>query len=259
MFVCSHFGPNIGAVQKVQAVNDAGQIQDKRLRIVVCMLRPAVHEEPRVALVWQPTYRMVADGLTKIIDTAFVVIETRQRAMSALVATLATLPRCRGELVPMGFDWQRVFIAEAHAEQLTSIILIATGVFIGGIMMLLFLGCVFFAFRQGVGVVPAPSAEVSALFRPMPSNSPDHPLEPDEAEGEPYPNDEASEPAAAAAVPTLPVPKAEPKAKPRTRFTYACPKCTASPMLRKAARRGGWFYGCHTWPVCNGSRRPNGE
>ena len=35
-----------------------------------------------------------------------------------------------------------------------------------------------------------------------------------------------------------------------------CPKCE-SPMRLKAAHRGGMFYGCTTYPDCNGSRPPN--
>ena len=35
-----------------------------------------------------------------------------------------------------------------------------------------------------------------------------------------------------------------------------CPKCE-SPMKLRTAHRGGMFYGCTTYPDCNGSRPPN--
>ena len=35
-----------------------------------------------------------------------------------------------------------------------------------------------------------------------------------------------------------------------------CPKCK-SPMRLRAAHHGGMFYGCTTYPDCNGSRPPN--
>ena len=44
---------------------DAGQIQDKRLRIVIAMLRQTCEIEPSVTVRWVPTHLMVADALTK--------------------------------------------------------------------------------------------------------------------------------------------------------------------------------------------------
>ena len=50
-----------------QAVRkDAGQIQDKRLRIVIAMLRQTCEIEPSVTVRWVPTHLMVADALTKL-------------------------------------------------------------------------------------------------------------------------------------------------------------------------------------------------
>ena len=45
---------------------DAGQIQDKRLRIVIAMLRQTLELEPHVRVKWIPTHMMVADPLTKL-------------------------------------------------------------------------------------------------------------------------------------------------------------------------------------------------
>ena len=45
---------------------DAGQIQDKRLRIVIAMLRQTCEIEPSVTIRWVPTHLMVADPLTKL-------------------------------------------------------------------------------------------------------------------------------------------------------------------------------------------------
>ena len=44
---------------------------------------------------------------------------------------------------------------------------------------------------------------------------------------------------------------------PRT-TTLSCPLC-GSTMTYKRARAGGGFFGCTTWPVCNGSRRPTAD
>ena len=44
----------------------AGQIQDKRLRIVIAMLRQTCDIEPSVTIEWTPTHLMVADPLTKM-------------------------------------------------------------------------------------------------------------------------------------------------------------------------------------------------
>ena len=36
-----------------------------------------------------------------------------------------------------------------------------------------------------------------------------------------------------------------------------CPKCaSARPMQYRAARRGGFFWGCARYPACDGTRRP---
>ena len=37
-----------------------------------------------------------------------------------------------------------------------------------------------------------------------------------------------------------------------------CPVCKST-MIYRAARKGGFFYGCPKWPGCNGYRGPHGE
>ena len=66
----------------------------------------------------------------------------------------------------------------------------------------------------------------------------------------------------------MPVAVTVPQAKARTRTrttaegprttTLSCPLC-GSTMTYKRARTGGGFFGCTTWPVCNGSRRPTAD
>ena len=38
-----------------------------------------------------------------------------------------------------------------------------------------------------------------------------------------------------------------------SKITYICPLCDDEMQL-KHAHKGGWFYGCSKWPVCNGYR-----
>ena len=45
---------------------DSGAVKDKRLRIVIAMLREVLEIEPWVKILWISTNRMFADGLTKI-------------------------------------------------------------------------------------------------------------------------------------------------------------------------------------------------
>ena len=45
---------------------DSGAVKDKRLRIVIAMLREVLEIEPWVKILWIPTNRMFADGLTKV-------------------------------------------------------------------------------------------------------------------------------------------------------------------------------------------------
>ena len=37
-----------------------------------------------------------------------------------------------------------------------------------------------------------------------------------------------------------------------------CPLCKST-MIFKAARKGGFFYGCSQWPNCRGHRNPHGK
>ena len=45
---------------------DSGSVKDKRLRIVISMLRETLELEPWVKVQWAPTHEMVADCLTKV-------------------------------------------------------------------------------------------------------------------------------------------------------------------------------------------------
>ena len=45
---------------------DSGAVKDKRLRIVIAMLREVLEIEPWVKILWISTNRMFADGLTQI-------------------------------------------------------------------------------------------------------------------------------------------------------------------------------------------------
>ena len=45
---------------------DSGGVKDKRLRIVISMLREVLEIEPWVKITWLPTSRMIADALTKL-------------------------------------------------------------------------------------------------------------------------------------------------------------------------------------------------
>ena len=52
---------------------DAGVVKDKRLRIVIAMLRQTFNRAARIKLIWIPTHLMVADALTKIVCVAVLV------------------------------------------------------------------------------------------------------------------------------------------------------------------------------------------
>lgn len=55
--------------------SDSGSVKDKRLRIVVAMLREVVELEPWLKILWINTQRMVADGLTKLDSPLAALIE----------------------------------------------------------------------------------------------------------------------------------------------------------------------------------------
>ena len=106
---------------------DTGQIQDRRLRIVVAMIRQSVLA-PCVSLRWVPTWAMTADGLTKVTDggmlraflgavnyaavaatslaKARAVAASRRKTLPTCVAVASLLPRASGavvnSLVPAG-------------------------------------------------------------------------------------------------------------------------------------------------------------
>ena len=59
---------------KVTVNRDSGTCADKRLRIVVSMLRESVEEHENTTLIWTRTEGMVADGLTKVAGSLAILI-----------------------------------------------------------------------------------------------------------------------------------------------------------------------------------------
>ena len=53
--------------------------------------------------------------------------------------------------------------------------------------------------------------------------------------------------------PAAPKPRARPPFKAPPPYAVPCPKCGAD-LCQKAAKRGGFFWGCTTWPQCKGTR-----
>ena len=53
--------------------------------------------------------------------------------------------------------------------------------------------------------------------------------------------------------PAAPKPRARPPFKVPPPYAVPCPKCGAD-LCQKAAKRGGFFWGCTTWPQCTGTR-----
>ena len=63
--------------------SDSGGTKDKRLRIVVAMLREVVEIEPWVKILWINTQRMVADPLTKLDSPLFKLLEDFMASLQA--------------------------------------------------------------------------------------------------------------------------------------------------------------------------------
>eukprot|EP00959_Pyramimonas_sp_CCMP1952_P261405 5465545-Pyramimonas_sp.AAC.1 len=59
---------------KVTVNKDSGSVADKRLRIVVSMLRESVEAQYYTTLIWTMTEAMVADGLTKSLACVAILI-----------------------------------------------------------------------------------------------------------------------------------------------------------------------------------------
>ena len=59
---------------------DSGSVKDKRLRIVISMLRETLELEPWVRVEWAPTHEMVADTLTKVDSTLAPLFESFMRS-----------------------------------------------------------------------------------------------------------------------------------------------------------------------------------
>ena len=85
---------------------DAGVVKDKRLRIVIAMLRQTFNQAARVRLVWIPTHLMVADALTKIVCVMVIIAAmgcrmvkfpppVRKTAFS--LAAIANIPLAKGQ------------------------------------------------------------------------------------------------------------------------------------------------------------------
>ena len=61
---------------------DSGAGRDKRLRIVIAMLREVLKLEPWVEILWSPTNRMFADGLTKVDSPLVFLVEGFMHAVA---------------------------------------------------------------------------------------------------------------------------------------------------------------------------------
>ena len=61
-------------------------------------------------------------------------------------------------------------------------------------------------------------------------------------------------PPTAAKPPASPLPEKPVPPTTKGSLPVPCPLCS-SPLSQRAARRGGWFWGCPRWPECRGARQ----
>jgi hypothetical protein len=84
---------------------DAGVVKDKRLRIVIAILRQTFNRAAGIRLVWIPTHLMVADALTKLVCVAVLVAAIGARIVkfpppvrkTAFTLAAAGIPTARGQ------------------------------------------------------------------------------------------------------------------------------------------------------------------
>ena len=94
--------------------SDCGQSTDKRFRIVAAMIRDCVQPNSQLKLTWIPTWSMVADSLTKIMEASILLaffsakkhsFGTRQPHAAMLASVLMTcISRVKGQPTPEPTD-----------------------------------------------------------------------------------------------------------------------------------------------------------
>ena len=269
---------------------DAGVVQDKRLRIVIAMLRQTVHEmtmkgRPQVQVDWVPTYMMLADCLTKLMDrsmfrafltaTAFTATAPSSRPKKAIAGALAVLAQARPAAAT------ETSPAPVRLDSVTDLLFARVDVPVWMLLALLTLAivglgfaCVFRFDRRRAAVV-----HVSVQTDPeLPEPDPEH-SEPTSAPSTVLRFPSSRAPERQNTSPDRPAPKAQPAGAPTPEAPTAttavpgaalrpvpptrrrdrrpnCPVC-GRPMVLKPANAGGMLWGCTQWPRCNGSRRPH--
>ena len=237
---------------------DAGSVQDRRLRIVIAMLRQTVHDRGSkhvTTIEWVPTYKMVADALTKIMDRGMIqaflmssAFVARPRTMARTIMALHSLKMVRADS-DSGSEPRGVSLRSALGTVLTAlqtevvlplwVVLLALGALI--ILMVIVL-------RPTAPAVKAHPAVGQSLPKP-------------ETETAPRPSPQSPrfrESTSAASTSAMPIakPTTDDSIVDRTgKMPPKCPLCGRN-MIKKAANAGGKFWGCPIWPKCKGTRRP---
>ena len=266
---------------------DAGQVQDKRLRIVIAMLRQAVtlmtqRRGTGLVIEWIPTWKMVADALTKLMEASMLraflsaaafkatppPARSAASAATLVLGVLASLPGARAEVPETDYP--------GYVPLPTWVAVMLIG--------LVFLGCLIVG--CACGMMAATSWYLPAVL-PTPAGSlPTELLSPDEGSAGPdgssslAPEGEAPSTdmpgVASASTSTSSRPRADPKkgahwsalsvgaehAVPsNTKSPRTAPKCPvcSDAMIMKPSANGGRFWGCSRWPQCHGSGRPFGS
>ena len=266
---------------------DAGQVQDKRLRIVISMLRQVVATMSRrrpanMVIQWIPAWKMVADALTKLMQasmlraflsaTPFKATPTPARS-AASVATLAlgalaSLPGARAETLEHNYPGY-ILLPTWTAITLIGLILLGC----------LIVGC-------ACGMLAATSWFLPALRPAAIENRMTELPSPQEGDADP---DESSSLAPEGEAPLTDMPRVDSASTPTSSRSRAdpkkgahrsallvgavravpsntnapktaprCPVCDDA-MIMKPSANGGRFWGCSRWPQCHGSRRPFGS
>ena len=94
--------------------SDSGTVKDKRLWIVVAMLREVVELEPWLKVLWINTQRMVADGLTKLESPLISLIEgfMKSEKVSFPASTKTKEISNISAWLQLGADKPRIYVAE---------------------------------------------------------------------------------------------------------------------------------------------------
>ena len=260
---------------------DAGAVADKRLRIVIAMLRQTVHDvalrgKHSVSIEWVPTHKMVADALTKIMDRGMI----RAFLMSVAFAvrmptgTVARTPAARTAISTL-MAMSAVTMAKADSGENTPVHGVAVSSALSAVWtalqtdvvvplwVVLLAACLIGAplLRRGLHAVLVWLSD-SYLMSDEPHPEPPPPAEQFPSPATPIvtapgsPQVAESPSSSSSSLPHLePVSSPSNERMVRRRLPPQCPKCRR-PMVKKAANRGGEFWGCPIWPRCNGTRRP---